>query len=162
MWASIHSIHHPVDIRLDSRCSTSKNYKHIIISSETEINLVFDLISVFWKNCFSTLFDFCNQAIHSTLLYSPYTAWSSRRTSVCSMLSVCGVHTHTPSQFRAALLYLLSLSINPNTHYAEPEELCYQHPLRLHSSWEELAVPQMHQLSQDTRVTCLQMEQFIK
>lgn len=71
-------------------------------------------------------------------------------------------HTHTLSQFRAALLYLLSLSVDPNTHYSEPEELSYQHPIRFYRSWEKLTVPQMHQLSQDTRLTCLQAKRFIK
>lgn len=46
MGASILSIHHPVGIRLDSRCTTSKNYKHITTEMNSVLHLMPDICHV--------------------------------------------------------------------------------------------------------------------
>lgn len=50
---------------------------------------------MFWKNYFFSLLRLTSPT--NPLQYSPYAAWSSRRTKVFSILSVCGVHLHTLS-----------------------------------------------------------------
>lgn len=46
MWASILSIHHPAGIRPDSRCTTSKNCRHITNAMNAVLHLKPDICHV--------------------------------------------------------------------------------------------------------------------
>lgn len=132
---SILSIHHPVvGIRLDGRYATSKNYKHIIMNLITLISLIsmsYICILSLQRTTHRMLPEAAGGPVSASCSHCRLSqlTWGSYTSSVCP--SVC----HRQHRVYRTCVTLLSASAAD-------------------CSWEELPVPQMHQLDcQDTQLS---------